>query len=77
MPSIPPQSWPWLPDPQSLGSPMAWARKGATGNQMALDVEGVVGGGMHRNSEPLRANLVSVTMPNGALGYLQKLIMLV
>jgi hypothetical protein len=40
-------------------------------------VEGVMGGGMHRNSEPLRANLVSVTMPNGALGYLQKVIVLV
>jgi len=27
MPSIPPQSWPWRPDPQSLGSPSVRAVK--------------------------------------------------
>src|SRR3954465_7728117 len=33
-PSIPPQSWPWRPDPQSLGSPL---EQSATAVQIALE----------------------------------------
>src|SRR5687767_8922413 len=41
-PSIPPQSWPWRPDPQSLGSPYHAQVLAADANQLDIWIDAVL-----------------------------------